>query len=358
MTVPDQTPEPLSDINPFDAPIRLEESDGPWTDAQLCDLIDNRAGHILDGKEVMALAEDLLDARARNVRALSLIHHLMRSRRHWQDLAQHMQSFGANMQRIAAGNADAYKRLRADHETAKQVAAWFAAERDQLRADHAEEMAEVKVWRTLYRNRLDELEAERDQLRTDMCQARNGVAGRDKRIWRLQNIAAMAVGLPTDDDYTEVAIRQEVWDRVASIGAKLGTETGTQPASAQQPEPDDTAAEGLHSLTIYGASDDLIEVEGYINEEYPAHRVHGLVTLVVTAPDGARVWITPEFDAEPLRGVGEGWALAVRHAGYWPHPVQLGARPDRDTDPAVILTVPEGTTVAVWEPEEAVSVDV
>lgn len=99
----------------------------------------------------------------------------------------------------------------------------------------------------------------------------------------------------------------------------------------------------LHTLTIYGASDDLLELEGYINEEYTAFRP---VTLVLRAPTGARLAITAEFDATaPIPG--NGWVLSILHADpQWTWPVRLAERPDRSDDPAIVLEVPVGTTVS------------
>ncbi|MFC4124905.1 hypothetical protein [Nocardia rhizosphaerae] len=98
----------------------------------------------------------------------------------------------------------------------------------------------------------------------------------------------------------------------------------------------------LHTLTIYGASDDLLELEGYITEEY---NVYSATTLAFTAPNGARVAIVAEFGGYVAIPNG-GWALSVCHLDpRWTYPVRLAERPDDSADPAVILEVPEGTTV-------------
>lgn len=109
--------------------------------------------------------------------------------------------------------------------------------------------------------------------------------------------------------------------------------------------------EQLHTLTVYGASDDLVEVEGYIEDEFEAY---GPTTLIVTAPDGARIAITAEFDGPgPMRDVGDGWVLSIHHADpEWTYPVRLGVRRDRDSDPAIVLSVPTGTTVREWDDAE------
>ncbi|PKV80880.1 hypothetical protein [Nocardia fluminea] len=98
----------------------------------------------------------------------------------------------------------------------------------------------------------------------------------------------------------------------------------------------------LHTLTIYGASDDCLELEGYINEEYDALRP---ITLVLRAPTGAQLAVSAEFDgATPIRG--DGWALSILHVDpQWTWTVRLSERPDRPDDPAIVLEVPVGTTV-------------
>ncbi len=102
----------------------------------------------------------------------------------------------------------------------------------------------------------------------------------------------------------------------------------------------------LKTLTIYGASDDLVEIDGYIHEEYDLDR-DGTV-LMFTAPHGAQLAVLVDFCPveSPMRDIGGGWVLSVHHADPdWVYPVRLGVRPDRDSDPAIHLAVPEGTTV-------------
>lgn len=101
----------------------------------------------------------------------------------------------------------------------------------------------------------------------------------------------------------------------------------------------------LHLLRIYGASDDLLELEGYIRDEYD---VYGPVTLVLTAPNGAHIGIVADFCpvADPMADHGDGWVLTVHHGDpAWTYPVRFTARPDRTSDPAIELDVPEGTTI-------------
>lgn len=105
---------------------------------------------------------------------------------------------------------------------------------------------------------------------------------------------------------------------------------------------------GMNEIIIYGASDDLLEVEGAFDEEFGAY---GGATVVVEAPSGERLWVRAVFDEGPLRGIGEGWVLSVLHANpdrRWQWPIRLGARLGRPEDPALIIECPDGTTVREW----------
>lgn len=94
----------------------------------------------------------------------------------------------------------------------------------------------------------------------------------------------------------------------------------------------------MSTLTIYGASDDLVEVEGEFHEEFSAYT--GWKGEVV-APNGDSLGVSAVF--------GEGdadWTLSVYNTGTWPAwPLRFGDRPDRDGDPALTLEVPAGTIV-------------
>ncbi|MGI6878801.1 hypothetical protein [Microbacterium sp. gxy059] len=96
----------------------------------------------------------------------------------------------------------------------------------------------------------------------------------------------------------------------------------------------------MSKLTIYGASDDLVEIEGEFREEFSAYNGwRGRVT----APDGDALIITAEY-GKP-RGEAE-WTLGVENAGTWPSwPIYFSERPDRDDDPAIVIDVPAGTIV-------------
>ena len=100
------------------------------------------------------------------------------------------------------------------------------------------------------------------------------------------------------------------------------------------------------TITIYGASDDLVEVEGAIREEYtlgdPCTR------LRLTAPDGDNLDVVLAFDA-PIGCLD--WTIRVEAInGYPAWPIQFHERPNYKGDPAVTLTVPAGTTVREVKP--------
>lgn len=145
------------------------------------------------------------------------------------------------------------------------------------------------------------------------------------------------------EDVQSVLDEVEAYDWVTTGGRRM---TADLPMFCQAcaPNQDDEPSEekAVHTLTIYGASDDCLELEGYINEEYTAYRK---ATLVLRAPTGAQLAITAEFDgATPIPG--EGWALSILHSDpQWTWPVRLSERPDRPDDPAIVLEVPVGTTV-------------
>ena len=94
-------------------------------------------------------------------------------------------------------------------------------------------------------------------------------------------------------------------------------------------------------ITIYGASDDLVEVEGAIREEYtlgdPCTR------LRATAPDGDSLDIVLRFDGQ----VGSlDWSIGVEAVNAYPSwPIRFHERPGYEGDPAVTIDAPAGTTV-------------
>jgi hypothetical protein len=94
----------------------------------------------------------------------------------------------------------------------------------------------------------------------------------------------------------------------------------------------------MAEITIYGASDDLVEVEGYIRDEFEAYKPWK-GTLI--APNGDRLIIRAEFSKA---GAEADWTLSIENTGTYPSwPIKFGERPDREGDPAIIIDVPEGT---------------
>lgn len=83
------------------------------------------------------------------------------------------------------------------------------------------------------------------------------------------------------------------------------------------------------SLTIYGASDDLIEVEGSIREEFQCYSGNG--EIIVTAADGAlRVFLRLEENGCWSAGIGqidEGaripWAVAFARPDHTAYTVAI-----------------------------------
>jgi len=97
----------------------------------------------------------------------------------------------------------------------------------------------------------------------------------------------------------------------------------------------------MSKLTIYGASDDLIEVEGVFREEFNAYeKWEGRVI----APNGDALTVFAEFGA---RGAYKAdWTIGIQNTGTWPNwPIRFEDRPDREGDPALVLDVPDGTIV-------------
>ena len=94
----------------------------------------------------------------------------------------------------------------------------------------------------------------------------------------------------------------------------------------------------MSTITIYGASDDLVEVEGEFEEEFSAHgRWRGLVV----APNGQELVLTAEYSK-----TGEDfWTLGVETSTTWPAwGIQFAEAPHVG-DPAIIIDVPAGTIV-------------
>lgn len=99
-----------------------------------------------------------------------------------------------------------------------------------------------------------------------------------------------------------------------------------------------------NTITIYGASDDLIEVEGYVSEEFDIYGL-GTVDVILTAPDGATLTIEVGFCEVNT----DGWAIVLQSHGDQtpPWPIRFVPRPGANSegDPAIQINVPDGTTV-------------
>lgn len=96
-------------------------------------------------------------------------------------------------------------------------------------------------------------------------------------------------------------------------------------------------------ITIYGASDDLVEVEGDVREEHTLGRFG--TRLRLTAPDGERLDVAAVFDGQILNGTLD-WVLTVAAVDSYPSwPILFHERPGYEGDPAVTIDTPPGTTV-------------
>jgi hypothetical protein len=91
-------------------------------------------------------------------------------------------------------------------------------------------------------------------------------------------------------------------------------------------------------IIIYGASDDLVEVEGPISAEFDCY---GKWAGKLTSPDGETLLVSVEYGRKE-------WEIAVYASsedGFPSWPIQFTERPDRDSDPAVKIFAPAGTTI-------------
>lgn len=103
----------------------------------------------------------------------------------------------------------------------------------------------------------------------------------------------------------------------------------------------------MPQLTIYGASDDLMEFDGAISEEFYVYQ--DPTEALLTAPNGERLTVTAQFGRK-------GWELAVsasEERGYPSWSIHFTERPEREGDPAIVIDVPEGTVVRnLSEPDD------
>ena len=98
------------------------------------------------------------------------------------------------------------------------------------------------------------------------------------------------------------------------------------------------------AILIYGASDDLVEVEGAISEEFDCY---GIWEGTLESPDGKRLIVRAAF-------LGD-WEISV-HAGgvdgYPDWPINFTERPDREGDAAVRILAPTGTTLTATDKDK------
>lgn len=93
-------------------------------------------------------------------------------------------------------------------------------------------------------------------------------------------------------------------------------------------------------ITIYGASDDLLEVEGAVVEEFDAYTA---TRVRLTAPDGGTLDVVGQYSRP---GSVLEWTLAVEVVATYPSwPVRFHERLDCEGGPAVTIDAPVGTTV-------------
>lgn len=109
------------------------------------------------------------------------------------------------------------------------------------------------------------------------------------------------------------------------------------------------------TLTIYGASDDLVEIEGPIRDEYTLgindRTVLRLETPGTETSPGEALEVIAEFTDRAwelsVRAVTSEWGGADKLPAKWP--IRFGERPIRrvgdDHDPAVFIEAPGGVTV-------------
>ena len=102
----------------------------------------------------------------------------------------------------------------------------------------------------------------------------------------------------------------------------------------------------MPQITFYGASDDLLEYEGYVTEELSAYG-RPIIAEVIFGNDEGILYVIAEFGHE-------GWELSVANGEEWPkgYNITFGSRPSRESDPAIIMQVPSGTIVREFDADE------
>ncbi|URP22289.1 hypothetical protein SEA_BIG4_256 [Microbacterium phage Big4] len=101
----------------------------------------------------------------------------------------------------------------------------------------------------------------------------------------------------------------------------------------------------LVEITIYGASDDLVEIE-YDGENGEEFDCPGKWAGRVVGPDGEFLIVTAVFGSSKKRRDAD-WTLGIENSGDWPKDwtIRFGDRPDYEGDPAIIIEAPVGTKV-------------
>ncbi|UDL16480.1 hypothetical protein SEA_ZOOMAN_239 [Microbacterium phage Zooman] len=98
-------------------------------------------------------------------------------------------------------------------------------------------------------------------------------------------------------------------------------------------------------ITIHGSSDDLVDVlvDGEYVEEFDCP---GKWAGKVYNDEGESLIVTAVFGSTK-KGRKADWTLGVENTASWPQgwSIRFGERPDREGDPAIIITVPEGAKV-------------
>lgn len=92
----------------------------------------------------------------------------------------------------------------------------------------------------------------------------------------------------------------------------------------------------MPKITIYGASDDLLEVEGYLVEEYNMWNIEKQI-LVCDEHNEKALLITASFGRWA-------WQIGVHGTGVYGYPdwpIRFTEAPYREDDPAVEIDVPE-----------------
>lgn len=97
-------------------------------------------------------------------------------------------------------------------------------------------------------------------------------------------------------------------------------------------------------ITIYGASDDLIEVDGDVKDEFYLPGSDS-ADVILTAPDGATLIVNVGFCDRNV----DGWHVALEshgpHTPSWPVTFHPREHDPESEDPAVTIDAPAGTTV-------------